>query len=135
MDGRNLKLTMFTDTMSFRPRNGLPAECYWRIRKWCSDNGFAVSDVFNSIIIPLAYYLETHCVVEPEKSMATVELNVGKLPILHVFNGKCYPLLKHKQDPSKRAYTSEELQERIDYWQNQNEKEPQVFDDLLRKTE
>jgi hypothetical protein len=123
---------MFTETLSFRPRNGLSAECYWRIRKWCDDNGFAASDVFNSVIIPLSYYLENFTKVEPEKSMATVELNVGRLPILHVFGGKCYPLLQHKNDRHKRAYTSDELQERIDYWQKRNAEEPESYDQLLK---
>ncbi len=118
--------------MSFRPRNGLSAECYWRIRKWCADNGFAASDVFNAVIIPLSYYLDSHCEVSPEKSMAVVELNVGKLPILHVFGGKCYPLLSDKADRIKRAYTSEELQERIDYWAKRNAEEPEIYDQLLK---
>jgi hypothetical protein len=126
---------MFTETTSFRPRNGLSAECYWRVRKWCSENGFAVSDVFNSVIIPLSYYLESHCLVEPEKSMATVELNVGKLPILHVFGGKCYPLLEHKNDRVKRAYTLDELQERIDYWARRNAEEPEVYDQILKESD
>lgn len=121
----------YTDTMSFRPRNGLSALCYWKIRLWCHDNGFAASDVFNSVIIPLSYYLENFCKVEPEKSMATVELNIGKLPILHVFGGKCYPLLQHKNDSSKHAYTREELVERIEYWTRKHAEEPEGYDALL----
>ena len=123
---------MHTETLSFRPRNGLSAECYWKVRRWCAENGFAVSDIFNAVVIPLSYYLENYCKVEPEKSMATVELNVGKLPILHVFGGKCYPLLEHKNDPNKRAYSLEEIQEKIDYWEARNAETPEIYDELLR---
>lgn len=120
------------DTISFRPRNGLSALCYWKVRLWCHDNGFAVSDVFNSVIIPLSYYLENFCEIEPEKSMATVELNIGKLPILHVFGGKSYPLLQYKNDGAKKALTREEIIERISYWEKRNEDEPEGYDRFLR---
>ena len=126
---------MNTETISFRPRNGLSAECYWKMRRWCTQHGFAVSDVFNSIVIPLSYYLENYCKIEPEKSMATVELNIGFLPILHVFGGRCYSLLEDTNNPRRRAFTLEEIQERIDYWENRNAETPEIYDTMLRQEE
>lgn len=119
---------MFTETTSFRPRNGKSAEAYWRVRKWCEQNGFAFSDVINPLLIPLAYYLNNYCKLEPERSMATVELNIGKIPILHVFGGKAYPLASQK---TGKSFSIEELEKRIRWWEHENIVNPQQCDIIM----
>src|SRR5476649_451186 len=106
---------MYTESSTFRPRNGIPAEAYWRVRKWCEMEGFSFSDVFNAVIVPLAYYLENHCMIFPAQGRAEVILNVGKMEILHVFNGKMYPLLKDT-NTTKDVITLQQIQDRIDHW-------------------
>lgn len=121
----------YTETTSIRPRNGKSAEAYWRIRMWCEKHGFSFSDVVNSLMLPLSYYLERSCNIYPDKNMAIVELNIGRLPILHCFGGKQYPLMSDKYDAAKQAYSIEDIQKRIDYWEEQNELNPQPYDSIL----
>jgi hypothetical protein len=125
---------MHTEATTFRPRNGLPAECYWRIREWCERNGFTLSDVLNAIIVPTAYYLENHCKVDAPRSMATVDLNCGPVDILHVFNGKCYPLQSQTTHENKNTLTLEDIQEKVDYWAVRNRSTPTHTDLLLLDT-
>ena len=120
----------YTEATTFRPRNGAPAECYWRVRAWCEKNGFSLSDVLNAMMPPLAYYLENHSIVDPERSMATVDLMVGPVEILHVFNGKCYPLATEIQ-ADRKVMDLDEIQKRIDYWHERNSVDPSEFDKLL----
>lgn len=121
---------MFTESTSFRPRNGKSAESYWMIRRWCEQYGFTFSDAINPLLIPVAYYLNNFCVVEPERSMATVELNIGKIAIMHVFGGKCYPLASQK---SGKSFSIPEIDKRIAYWQHENATNPQPCDADLAK--
>lgn len=123
---------MFTEPTAFRPRNGAPAQAYWEIREWCSKNGFSMSDVLNAIVIPLAYYLNNHCRIDTQKSMAVVELNIGNLPIFHVFNGGLYPL-RSKVDSTKDHPDLEEIQRRVAHWREQNRVHPNRIDLLTRK--
>lgn len=125
---------MFTDATTIRPRNGVSAECYWRIRRWCEMNGFSFSDVINSIMVPVAYYLENYCTIDKRRSMAVVEMNMGHVEILHVFNGKCYPLATETATDDKHAIPLEEIQKRIDHWQSLNSSTPQTYDLLLLNT-
>lgn len=125
---------MFTEATTIRPRNGASAESYWRIRRWCELNGFAFSDIINSLMIPIAYYLENHCVVDSARNMATVELNAGYVDILHVFGGKCYPLATSQLSSSKPTLTLDAIQKRIDYWIKENRERPTTYDILLLKT-
>jgi len=125
---------MFTEGITFRPRNGLSAECYWRIRKWCDDNGFSLSDVLNALMPPVAYYLENHCTIDEKRQMAMVELNVGELPIYHCMGGKVYPLRKDTQG-NRSVIDSEKIQEAIGYWKLRNDHQPNVLDlQLLNAT-
>lgn len=119
---------MFTEATTFRPRNGASAEAYWRVRQWCEVNGFTLSDVLNSVFIPLAYYLENFSVVDHDRNRATVHLNVGSVDILHVFNGKCYPLNSQR---AKESFSLEQINDRIAHWQKQNKNNPQHYDLLL----
>lgn len=121
---------MAFDATTFRPRNGLSAECYWRVREWCEKNGFTFSDVLNAIIVPLAYYLENHCVVDRKRNMATVVLNVGELPILHVFNGKVYPLATQKG--GEDTLTLAAIREKVAEWEERNRERPTLYDLLLK---
>jgi len=123
----------FNESMSFRPRNGLSAQAYWEIRQWCDENDFTLSDVFNAVVVPLAYYLHNFTEFNEEKNIATVAFNVGELKIMHVWgsSGKSYVLLRDKKDSRKRAFTDEELQERIDYWKKRNEESPEPYDQIL----
>lgn len=122
---------MYNESITLRPRNGLAAEAYWEIRHWCDANGFTFSDVFNSFIVPLSYYLNNFCKIDVEKSIATVALNVGDLKIAHVWGGRCYPLLKDKVDSRKTSFTLEELQERVDYWKERNKNHVEPYDLIL----
>lgn len=119
--------------MSFRPRNGLSAQAYWEIRQWCDKNGFTPSDVFNAVVVPLSYYLHNFTEFNEENNIAKVAFNVGDLMIMHVWGsgGKSYPRLKDKTDARKKAFTEEELQERIAYWQKRNEEHPEPYDKIL----
>jgi len=123
----------FNESMSFRPRNGLSAQAYWEIRQWCDENDFTLSDVFNAVVVPLAYYIPNFTEFNEEKNIATVAFNVGELKIMHVWgsSGKSYVLLRDKKDSRKRAFTDEELQERIDYWKKRNEESPEPYDQIL----
>jgi hypothetical protein len=129
-----MSLPTFTEATTFRPRNGVSAESYWRIRAWCEKNGFTLSDVLNAILVPVAYYLENHCKVDTQRSKATVDLNVGPVDILHVFNGKCYPLASAKPNENKNTLTLEDIQVRIDYWKQRNASNPTHYDLLLLGT-
>lgn len=122
---------MFTEPTTFRPRNGLSAEAYWRVRAWCEKNGFSWSDVLNALLVPVAYYLENHCIVEPEKSKATVILNVGELEILHVFKGKCYPLASSLSNDYKESLTLQHMLDRIEHWKEANAARPEEYDLML----
>lgn len=125
---------MFTEATTFRPRNGAAAESYWRIRRWCELNGFAFSDVLNSLMIPIAYYLENHCEVDAKRNMATVELNAGFVDILHVFGGKCYPLATSQLALNKPTVTLEKIEKAIAYWMKENKERPTTHDLLLLNT-
>jgi|SRR6516164_6739982 hypothetical protein len=118
------------DVTTFRPRNGLSAECYWRVRSWCETNGFTLSDVLNAIIIPLAYYLENFSTLHREQNKATVELNIGPVDILRVWNGKCYPL-RSATKGADLTLSLEEIQEKVAYWKERNKTNPQYTDLLL----
>jgi hypothetical protein len=118
---------MYTDATTFRPRNGLSAECYWRIRRWCADNGFAFSDVLNALMPPVAYYLENHCAIDHDRNVATVILNVGELPIYHVLNGRLYPL-RNEVGGARNVLETEKIQEAIAYWKDRNTKRPSLID-------
>lgn len=122
---------MYNESITLRPRNGLAAEAYWEIRYWCDKNGFTFSDVFNSMIVPLAYYLNNFCEIDHDRSIAKVALNIGDLQIAHVWGGKCYPLQKDKVDNRKVAFTLEELQERIEYWKKRNKEHREEYDLIL----
>lgn len=124
---------MYNETISFRPRNGLSAQAYWEIRQWCDINGFTFSDVFNSVLIPLAYYLNNFCELDEEKNLATIAFNVGDLKICHVWGsgGKMYPLLKDKVDARKRAFTADELETRIAFWKKINAEKVEPYDAIL----
>lgn len=119
---------MFTECTSFRPRNGQSALAYWRVRKWCEENGFTFSDVINPLLVPLSYYLENYCEVEPEKSLAVVELNIGKLPITHVLGGRAYPLASQK---SGKSFSIAEIDKRIRHWAHEVLVNPQDCDTVL----
>lgn len=121
---------MFTEPTTFRPRNGLSAEAYWRVRAWCEKNGFSLSDVLNAVIVPLAYYLENHCQIDLAKSKATVILNVGELDILHVFQGKCYPLMS-STTTTKDTLSLENMRERITHWKQRNAERPESYDLMI----
>lgn len=125
---------MFTDATTIRPRNGLSAECYWRIRHWCEKNGFSFSDVINAVMVPIAYYLENYATIDRKKSMATVEMNMGPVDILHVFQGKCYPLATETASDDKHAITLEQIEERITHWKKINASTPTTYDLLLLNT-
>lgn len=122
---------MFTEPTTFRPRNGLSVEAYWRIRAWCKKNGFNFSDVLNAVIIPIAYYLENHCKIDKLRSKATVTLDIGDLDILHVFQGKCYPLASDSADGKKDGPSLEDMQKRIAHWKARNKERPQHYDLML----
>jgi hypothetical protein len=118
----------FTEGITFRPRNGLAAECYWRIRKWCDINGFSMSDVLNALMPPVAYYLENHCHIDEKKQMAMVELNVGHLPIYHVLaNGRVFPLRKDTLG-NRGIIERDKIDEAIAYWKQRNDSHPTVAD-------
>jgi hypothetical protein len=119
-----------TDATTFRPRNGVSAESYWRVRYWCERHGFTLSDVLNALFVPIAYYLENHCTIDHSRNMATVELNAGFVNILHVFNGKCYPIASLTSRPS---ISLSDIQAKIDYWHEQNKSTPTTYDLLLLK--
>jgi hypothetical protein len=127
-------VTNYTEATTFRPRNGLPAEAYWRIREWCEKNGFTLSDVLNAIVVPLAYYLENHCLVDKQRSMATVELMAGPVDILHVFNGKCYPLASQTNHPHKNTLSLEDIRMRVAFWHQRNKTNPTHADIVLLAT-
>lgn len=122
---------MFTEPTTFRPRNGAPAQAYWEVREWCLKHGFSMSDVWNALLIPLAYYLNNMCAIDKKRSMATVELNIGQLPIFHVFNGGLYPL-RSDVDFSKDHPDLAEIQRRIEHWRERNTKSPHKIDLLLK---
>jgi hypothetical protein len=126
---------MFTEHTTFRPRNGKSAEAYWRIRYWCEENGFSFSDVLNALMLPVAYYLENFCEVDRSKNKATVMLNVGPLEILHVFQGKMYPLASASTDATKDSLQLEDMQKRIEHWKARNAERPQQYDLILSKPE
>jgi hypothetical protein len=117
---------MFTDATTFRPRNGLPAECYWRIRHWCDTNGFAFSDVLNALMAPVAYYLENHCVIDHDRQMAKVILNIGELPIYHVLNGRLYPL--RRELDAKNTLQVAKIEKALEYWKERNATQPCLAD-------
>jgi|SRR6187399_2255142 len=121
------------DATTFRPRNGLSAESYWRVREWCERNGFTLSDVLNAVIIPLAYYLNSHCHVDPDKSMATVTLNIGELPILHVLNGRMYPLATQKGGVEKNVLQLTDIQAKVKEWEERNAEFPADYDEYLKR--
>lgn len=125
----------YNETLTFRPRNGLSAQAYWEIRQWCDKNGFTFSDVFNALLVPTAYYLNHFCEFNDEKNIATIAFNVGDLKVMHVWGsgGKSYPLLRDKVDSRKRAFSDEELQERVDYWKKRNEERTEPYDAILLK--
>ncbi len=124
----------FSEVTTFRARNGACAESYWRIRYWCEENGFTFSDVMNAIMMPVAYYLENYCVIDKQRSMATVEMNMGFVDILHVFNGKCYPLATETASDDKHAITLQDIQKKIDHWHERNKSTPDHLDILLLGT-
>lgn len=124
------KLTL-SDVTSFRPRNGTPAQAYWEIRRWCLEHEFSFSDVLNALMVPLSFYLYNHCEVEKEKSYAILDLTVGEIPILHVFGGKLYPP-RHSVDGTKNHPDLKQVNEKIQYWQERNETEPDHIDNFLR---
>src|SRR6266403_1326349 len=111
---------MLSEIISFRPRNGMPVEAYWRIRRWCVMNGFNFSDVLNAVIIPLAYYLENFCEIDHHSSVATVEMNIGELPIYHVRNDSILKL--------EDAAPLEEIDAHIVEWKERNSKMPSFVD-------
>lgn len=119
---------MLGDTTTFRPRNGKSAEAYWRIRVWCERNGFTFSDVLNALMHPVAYYLENNCVVEPIRSRAVAIMNIGELEILHVVNGKCYPLASSLPEGNKSVLTLEDMQARVAEWKEKNAERPTEYD-------
>jgi hypothetical protein len=123
---------MIGDATTFRPRNGLAAESYWRVRHWCESQGFTFSDVLNALIVPIAYYLENHCQIDTQKSTATIELNAGFVDILHVRDGKCYPLATTVFGCPSISLV--DIQEKIDYWKERNKTTPESYDLLLLKT-
>lgn len=116
---------MFTESTSFRPRVGQSALAYWRLRYWCEKNGFTLSDVLNSLVVPLSYYLNNYCEVDAEKSLAKVELNIGPIVILHVFGGKSYPLASEK---SGKSFSLKEIASRIKHWEEEVVRNPQECD-------
>lgn len=120
---------MTGDTTTFRPRNGLSAEGYWRIRAWCQKNGFSFSDVLNALMYPVAYYLENHCEVDKQRNMAKVILNVGTLSIPHVFGGKMYPLAT-EQSGDRETVTQEIIQEKVALWMERNKEKPTLYDKI-----
>lgn len=118
----------YTNGITFRPRNGLPAEAYWKIRRWCDDNGFSMSDVWNAIIVPLAYYLENHTMIDEEHQCAWVECNIGHLPIYHVLsNGRVFPL-RRDTSGNREIIEREEIDRALAYWKEQNASHPTVAD-------
>lgn len=121
---------MFTEPTTFRPRNGLSAEAYWRVRAWCEKEGFSLSDVLNAVIVPLAYYLENHCIVDKIRSKAVVILNIGELDILHVFQGKCYPLVS-STETTKDTLSLENMRTRIEHWKKRNTERPEQYDLMI----
>lgn len=121
---------MGTQPTTFRPRNGASAEAYWRIRVWCEREGFTFSDVLNALMVPVSYCLDNHCEVDRVKSMASVILNIGDLNILHVFQGKCYPLATAVPS-AKEATTLEEMKEKVAYWEARNAARPTQYDLML----
>jgi hypothetical protein len=122
---------MAYDLTTFRPRNGACAESYWRIRYWCEDNGFTMSDVLNAVLIPLAYHLEHFCKVDRSRNMATVDLTVGEVIILHVFGGKCYPLRSTLQSDKKHNLTLDDIKAKIQEWKQRNAENPAEYDRIL----
>jgi hypothetical protein len=120
-----------TEATTFRPRNGVPALAYWQIRRWCEVNGFTLSDVLNALFPAIAYYLENHSRIDKLRSKATVDLYIGPLDILHVFNGKCYPLATQTNAQQKHTITLDDIQTRIDFWIEQNKVAPSQIDLLL----
>lgn len=123
---------MFTEHSTFRPRNGISAEAYWRIREWCEKNGFNFSDVLNAVIVPLAYYLENYCEVDLEKSKATVILNAGEVEINHILHGRCYPLAS-SVTRSRDTFTLKNIQDRVAHWKERNKSFQQPYDHVLLK--
>jgi hypothetical protein len=118
----------YTNGITFRPRNGLPAESYWKIRRWCDNYGFSMSDVMNAVIVPLAYYLENHCSIDEEHQRALVELNVGHLPIYHVLsNGRVFPL-RRDTTGNREVIERTEIDEALAYWKEQNASHPTIAD-------
>jgi len=111
---------MKTETITVRPRNGLCAEAFWRIRHWCQKEGFSFSDIINSVLPALSYYLHNHCTIDKARNMATVDLNIGPVEILHVINGRLYPLVT-EINTDKKVLSLEEIQERVSYWYKQNQ--------------
>lgn len=111
---------MKTEPISFRPRDGICVESYWSLRRWCQINGFTFSDIINAILPAYNYYLHNHCKLDKEKSKATVNLMIGEIDILHVFNGKCYPLVSETNAVNKKVLTIEEIQDKINYWHEKN---------------
>jgi hypothetical protein len=99
---------------------------------WCAKNGFGFSDVLNAMVVPIAYYLENHCMVDKQRNMAIVELNAGFIDILHVFDGKCYPLASSVSN--RPSVSMQQIQEKIDFWKEKNRTTPATHDLLLLKT-
>lgn len=126
-----LGLNMFTDTTSYRPRNGQSAEAYWRVRLWLAENDFSFSDLINALMIPVAFHLTNHSEVFPDKGYAMVDLTMGSIPIIHIMNGKQYPL-RNKVDKSKDHLTIENIKERIAHWEARNEDTENEVDKFLK---
>jgi hypothetical protein len=118
----------FTEGITFRPRNGLPAESYWKVRRWCDDHGFSMSDVMNAVMVPLAYYLENHCMIDEAQQRAVVEMNVGHLPIYHVLsNGRVFPL-RRDTSGDRNIIERERIDAAVKFWEEQNAEHPTIAD-------
>lgn len=66
--------------------------------------------------------------------MATVDLNIGPVDILHVFKGKCYPLVSQTNNTQKEANSLEYMEKAIEHWHARNAENPSSTDLMLLDT-
>jgi hypothetical protein len=71
---------MTSELISFRPlKENLVI--FWRLRRWCFENGFSFSDIINSILEPLLYHLENASERIPGTNMVNVNLCPGTVTL------------------------------------------------------
>lgn len=85
VDNNNDVVRVFADVLHWRPTLGAATDGYWALRRWCEDNNYNISELFNALIPVIAYYALNFTVDTGEEDkygkVLGIHLNAGTIPI------------------------------------------------------